>query len=823
MNGTLASVGWPTLLVVLIIAGAGGSVSGGEPPLADAGLDQQVQQNATVLLDAAGSRDPDGTIQSYRWTIETPGGLTVRPADSSAPRTSFVARHPGRYEVTVTVRDDDGHTAADTLYVDVTPRGPTRPAADSGTSGPSPPEVPPADGPSGASSRTRSPGESSSAPTTVSTGRYTTGGGSTTDTRPSCADDQRYLPVFDSCSGVRDRPPVIRIEGPTLVSPGSQHSFVAEAGDFPDGIDRIEWAGGETGSMVLRSFPEKADTRTLRATVYDGEGNTRTTYHTVYVGSEDPPPRVDVRVSESGCVGEQVTFEGTASARASDRIERTWWPGPDPTFTPGEPGIYSRTFKASDDDGQTATETAHVQVEECDNSNILSGSSPGPKHTDRIVIVGTDTTLQATVDTKNLTRGSYEEDAKRMGGGFGGTIADAVEGIGHLGRDGGETVVGQTETVLKRTQANGSAAKRAVLLAQGEYGRTSVDPDESPEQLLFADDRALVNPTVVDGMDRGADNYVIVVKQDSRRNIVDRLQSGEQGIESAEPFESSGKGVPNPTSAGDGMRPTSVLEPIEAARDTAADRVGDNYNEALTFRDRLLDDGNSLGDMAEITGERVLGEQTTESVGDLLSPNPDMPGRTDDQPSSPVDRGSDSFPDSGRGSGHEGQVSPGDGDESGSVIPDGVTDAANALNPLSGTDREATTPDDGSPSGGSDPESGPDAERADEPRDDGPSDGESGVSGVVPDPITETAETLNPLSDTDRDGEESNGAPSDRDSRSSGRPNDGGSNSDSDLFGSRLPDSVDSATSSADGDGPSGADDSGELTINVHENENYGS
>ncbi|MFD1585676.1 PKD domain-containing protein [Halorientalis brevis] len=97
-----------------------------ELPLADAGLDQQTPVGATVQLDATGSRDPDGTIAAYNWTIETPNGSTVTPACRSCGRTSFRPYRIGQYNVTVTVTDDEGHTHADTLHLTAEPgRGPT--------------------------------------------------------------------------------------------------------------------------------------------------------------------------------------------------------------------------------------------------------------------------------------------------------------------------------------------------------------------------------------------------------------------------------------------------------------------------------------------------------------------------------------------------------------------------------------------------------------------------------------------------------------------------------------------------------------------------
>ena len=88
-----------------------------EAPLADAGLDQEVPVNATVYLDASGSRDPDGSIDAYEWSIERPDGHMMDPACADCARTEFQVRQNGTYEVTVTVTDDDGATSSDTLYV----------------------------------------------------------------------------------------------------------------------------------------------------------------------------------------------------------------------------------------------------------------------------------------------------------------------------------------------------------------------------------------------------------------------------------------------------------------------------------------------------------------------------------------------------------------------------------------------------------------------------------------------------------------------------------------------------------------------------------
>ncbi|MDS0258047.1 PKD domain-containing protein [Haloarcula sp. S1CR25-12] len=67
-----------------------------------------------VTFDASGSTDPDGTIESYEWDVDGDGEVEVTDAtnDYSYDRT-------GTYEATLTVTDDDGKTATDTVTISV--------------------------------------------------------------------------------------------------------------------------------------------------------------------------------------------------------------------------------------------------------------------------------------------------------------------------------------------------------------------------------------------------------------------------------------------------------------------------------------------------------------------------------------------------------------------------------------------------------------------------------------------------------------------------------------------------------------------------------
>ena len=112
------------LAVLVLVVGTSGVVAAESGPLADAGLDQEVTVDTTVQLDATGSSHPNGTIDGYEWSIETPGGRAIRPDCEDCPRTQFSPGRTGRYDVTVTVTDTEGRSDEDTLYVYVENAGP---------------------------------------------------------------------------------------------------------------------------------------------------------------------------------------------------------------------------------------------------------------------------------------------------------------------------------------------------------------------------------------------------------------------------------------------------------------------------------------------------------------------------------------------------------------------------------------------------------------------------------------------------------------------------------------------------------------------------
>lgn len=106
-----------TLGVVIFALASVGVASANEAPMAEAGLDQDAELNTTVYLHAGGSLDPDGDIEQWEWSIETPTGNHTTPNCRSCIQTWFVPNKTGLYNVTIQVVDDDGATRNDTLFV----------------------------------------------------------------------------------------------------------------------------------------------------------------------------------------------------------------------------------------------------------------------------------------------------------------------------------------------------------------------------------------------------------------------------------------------------------------------------------------------------------------------------------------------------------------------------------------------------------------------------------------------------------------------------------------------------------------------------------
>lgn len=91
-----------------------------KPPIANAGPDQVIKlPNDSALLDGSASRDPDGQIVKWLWMkISGPASNKI---DSAAAKTSVKKLSAGSYFFELTVTDNSGLFAKDTVKVQVNP------------------------------------------------------------------------------------------------------------------------------------------------------------------------------------------------------------------------------------------------------------------------------------------------------------------------------------------------------------------------------------------------------------------------------------------------------------------------------------------------------------------------------------------------------------------------------------------------------------------------------------------------------------------------------------------------------------------------------
>lgn len=97
-------------------------VAANQPPVADAGLDQTVEEWAVVMLDGSRCSDPDDGIAIYSW--EQIGGPAVNLMDADLAQPTFVTPDVAPEGVSlifqVTVKDMSGLQSVDTCVVNVT-------------------------------------------------------------------------------------------------------------------------------------------------------------------------------------------------------------------------------------------------------------------------------------------------------------------------------------------------------------------------------------------------------------------------------------------------------------------------------------------------------------------------------------------------------------------------------------------------------------------------------------------------------------------------------------------------------------------------------
>jgi hypothetical protein len=92
----------------------------GKPPVAKAGTDKIITlPTDSVLLDGSASTDPDGSITEWKW-IKASGPASFTFSDATISKTVAKNLIPGVYQFELTIEDNEGLSAKDTVQITVT-------------------------------------------------------------------------------------------------------------------------------------------------------------------------------------------------------------------------------------------------------------------------------------------------------------------------------------------------------------------------------------------------------------------------------------------------------------------------------------------------------------------------------------------------------------------------------------------------------------------------------------------------------------------------------------------------------------------------------
>ncbi|WP_339723596.1 PKD domain-containing protein [uncultured Paraglaciecola sp.] len=114
------------LLCILILSACGGSdntessptPSTNNAPSANAGSDQNIQENQLVTLDASASSDTDGSISTFQWSQTAGTAVALSASDVAMPTfTTPLLNASETLTFQVTVTDNDGATATATVNI----------------------------------------------------------------------------------------------------------------------------------------------------------------------------------------------------------------------------------------------------------------------------------------------------------------------------------------------------------------------------------------------------------------------------------------------------------------------------------------------------------------------------------------------------------------------------------------------------------------------------------------------------------------------------------------------------------------------------------
>ena len=380
-----------------------------DPPIADAGADQNAVVNTTVTLDASGSFDNVG-IASYTWTYVDGGGNPVA-LDGMVVDTVFNAT--GNYLVTLEVSDGAGYTATDSVWVNIT--ADMLPVADAGPDQTVDEDVQVTFDGSGSYDDVGIVNYTWTIPN-LSVEMYDVSPVFTFDTPGTYAVElvvtdtigQPSAPDWTNITVTDVTPPTANAGSDQNLALGSSFTFDGSLSTDNYAVVNYTWTFTDGSAVTLYGMTKQYTFATLGAhtvtlAVRDAAGLTDTDTVVITV-SDMTDPAANAGPDQAVAIGTTVHFDGSASTDNVGIISYTWTftdvnlrtlTGVAPTYLFSHTGQYIVTLTVADAAGNTDIDTVVVTVE--DQTDPVANAGP-----DQSVNEGATVTFDGSGSTDNV-------------------------------------------------------------------------------------------------------------------------------------------------------------------------------------------------------------------------------------------------------------------------------------------------------------------------------------------------------------------------------------------------------------------------------------
>ena len=325
-----------------------------------------------IYFDGSGSTDSDGRVTNYSWDFDD--GMTA-----TGPNATHSYGSQGTYNVTLTVRDNDGATSSETVAISIAPNDPPTASATANRTSVNPDDAVGFDGTASSdpdgniTSYEWAFGDNTTATGATPTHAYSSTG--TYDATLTVTDDNgaTSTDTVQVSVALNAAPSASASANRTSVNPGDAIAFDASGSSDADGsISSYDWTFGDnstaTGATTTHSY-SATGTYNATVTVTDDDGATSQATVQVTVSNNAAPSASASANRTSVDPGEAIAFSGSATD-SDGTIESYEWTfgdgatatGSDVTHTYGSTGTYNATLTVTDDDGATGTATVEVTV-----------------------------------------------------------------------------------------------------------------------------------------------------------------------------------------------------------------------------------------------------------------------------------------------------------------------------------------------------------------------------------------------------------------------------------------------------------------------------